>query len=127
MFTFRTFLENSFRILVEFKWNVGFMEFYIGHERMELMCTNAPKTFQHKKKCCFVCSFFAYNTVKRELGGGRERELEKGNSRSIESTNKFVFGIVLNTDRFYIDRIEMTGGKGVVRLCDSPRKRSTRC
>lgn len=55
MFTFRTFVENSFWILVKFKWNVEFIEFYIGHERMELMCTNAQKLFDIKNVVLCAC------------------------------------------------------------------------
>lgn len=76
MFAFRTFVGNSFRILVKFKWNVGFMEFHIGHERMELMCTNAQKLFDTKKMLFCVRSYFAYTIAGKEGKSGRVNEME---------------------------------------------------
>lgn len=117
MFTLRTFfvvaefISDSCKIQMEC-WIYGILH---RPRKNGIDVHECPKTFPHKK-CCFVCSF----VLRIQFGEQRIKESKSENERAVGllraliSLSLALFWIY--TDRFYTDRIGMTGGKG---LCTS--------
>lgn len=58
--------------------------------------------------------YFVHNLAKPRVGV-KKGERERVNCRSIENANKFVVSVLFRMRTgFYTDRVEMTGGKGLL-------------